>query len=427
MSVSDAQPVDVAGRAAYTSRSRRSTTAGCSARSSSPGTPRTACRCARRSTRRAPPRRCSSSPSTDISYGAVSSSDVDVSPPAGAKVVELDSSRPRAPRPTRARRSPVSAPFRRRPGSRSRRRTRWSGCRSRTCGSSAGTPCVVVYGQGLGAIAVLERKADGSAPTGGSLSAPPDGLARRRHGPRARDAARHRDRVAERRGRLRPCRLASLGGGGGCGTDAEVSELAGRGPRAGQALRRDRRGRLGRPDRRARRRVRLPRPERRRQDHVAADDARADPADRRLGGAVRPRPAARRGEGARRRRRLRRGPALLPVPLRPSEPRVAGRLRRARLALADRRGARPRRPARPRERTASAATPTGCASASGSPPRCCGSRACCFSTSPRRVSTRQGCATCATSYGGSRGRGSPSSSRAICSARSRSCATASRS
>ena len=78
-----------------------------------------------------------------------------------------------------------------------------------------------------------------------------------------------------------------------------------------------------------RRRLRLPRPERRRQDDLAADAARPDPADRGLGAPVRPRPAGRRREGARRRRRVRRGPALLSVPLRPPQPAAARRLRRA--------------------------------------------------------------------------------------------------
>jgi hypothetical protein len=61
---------------------------------------------------------------------------------------------------------------------------------------------------------------------------------------------------------------------------ARVSERAPVAPRAGQALRRDRRGRPRRPDGRAGRRLRLPRPERRGQDDLAAHAARPDPADR---------------------------------------------------------------------------------------------------------------------------------------------------
>jgi ABC-2 type transport system ATP-binding protein len=47
-----------------------------------------------------------------------------------------------------------------------------------------------------------------------------------------------------------------------------------------------------------------------------------------------------------------------------------------------------------RAATASAATRTGCASAWGSPPRCCETRSCCCSTSLRRGSTPAACATC---------------------------------
>ena len=46
-------------------------------------------------------------------------------------------------------------------------------------------------------------------------------------------------------------------------------------------------------------------------------------------------------------------------------------------------------------RTASADTRTGCASAWGSPPRCCAGPSSCCSTSPRPAWTRPGCATCA--------------------------------
>ena len=170
---------------------------------------------------------------------------------------------------------------------------------------------------------MVERKADASAPGRRQLVGPADGLARRRHGPRARDRS------------SAPCSSAANGTGfvlagsvppargRGRGARGEVSDgRTGRGARPRQALRRDRRGRPRRPDRRARRRLRLPRPERRRQDDVAADAARADPPDRGLGAAVRPRPAGRRREGARRRRRLRRGAALLPVPLGAAQPRL---------------------------------------------------------------------------------------------------------
>ena len=61
------------------------------------------------------------------------------------------------------RRSPGSPPCRQRPASRSPPRTRSSGCRGRTSGSSARrtrAAALVVYGQGLGAIVVVERAKD---------------------------------------------------------------------------------------------------------------------------------------------------------------------------------------------------------------------------------------------------------------------------
>ena len=58
------------------------------------------------------------------------------------------------------------------------------------------------------------------------------------------------------------------------------------------------------------------------------------------------RAAGRDPDEPRRRRRVRRGPELLPLPVGPCEPRVAGRARRRRRAPADRRGARARRPGR---------------------------------------------------------------------------------
>ena len=78
-------------------------------------------------------------------------------------------------------------------------------------------------------------------------------------------------------------------------------------------------------------------------------------------------------EGARRRRRLRRGPALLPVPLGSAQPPAARRLRRAGLARRGSRRCSSSSSCATARRTASAATRTGCASGSGSPPRCCGS------------------------------------------------------
>ena len=82
--------------------------------------------------------------------------------------------------------------------------------------------------------------------------------------------------------------------------------------------------------------------------------------------AVRPRSADRGRTRARGGRRLRRGAPLLHLPRRPREPRAARAARRGRRVRAHRRGARRRRPHEPRAATRSAATRTGCASASAS-------------------------------------------------------------
>ena len=82
----------------------------------------------------------------------------------------------------------------------------------------------------------------------------------------------------------------------------------------------------------------------------------------------RPRPGGRRG--------VRGGAALLPISERAQEPGTAGRARRRRRAGAYRGGAGDRRADARAPSTASAATRTACASAWGSPPRCCAARAC---------------------------------------------------
>ena len=224
----------------------------------------------------------------------------------------------------------------------------------RLVGPADGRSAVVVYGQGLGAIVVVERKHDatvrGGAPARHAGRAAVD-LTRRRDRTRALDAARHGARLGPRR-RRRTCsrdrshpRLRSR-------RRARSSErrVADRSARARQALRRHRRRRPRRPDRRARRRVRLPRPERRGQDDVAAHAARAHPPHRGSRTALRSRSDDRRRASTRRRRRLRRRAAVLPVPLRPAQPPPARRSRRRRARDAHRRGARRRRAARPRGR-----------------------------------------------------------------------------
>ena len=173
VSVSDAQPVDVAGRAAYNVSVAPKHDGGLLgsvelAWDAENGVP----------LRAAVYALGASSPVlslavTDVSYGAVSASDVDVSPPAGAKVVQLDSSNASGSTADKgapvtglgavqaAAGFPVAAP------------NSLVGLPLKDVRLVGGKSVLVVYGQGLGAIAVLERQADPSAPKGGSLSALP--------------------------------------------------------------------------------------------------------------------------------------------------------------------------------------------------------------------------------------------------------------
>ena len=116
---------------------------------------------------------------TDISYGSVPAADVDVSPPAGAKVVDLGSgsslqnqasSTPAVnglDAVTAAADFPVAAP------------DAVVGLPRRSVRLVGGDTAIVLYGQGLGGIALIERKADASGP-GNQLSGLPtvslDGL-----------------------------------------------------------------------------------------------------------------------------------------------------------------------------------------------------------------------------------------------------------
>jgi hypothetical protein len=116
---------------------------------------------------------------TDISYGSVPAADVDVSPPAGAKVVDLGSS---SSLPDKASSTPavngldavkaaadfpVVAP------------DSVVGLPRRSVRLVGGDTAIVLYGQGLGGVALIERKADASGP-GKQLSGLPtvslDGL-----------------------------------------------------------------------------------------------------------------------------------------------------------------------------------------------------------------------------------------------------------
>ncbi len=174
VSVSDANPVDVAGRAAYSVTVAPKHDGGLLgsvelAWDAANGVP----------LRAAVYAQGASSPVlelavTDVSYGAVSASDVDVTPPAGAKVVDLGSGQASGSTGDKggapvtglgavqaAAGFPVAAP------------DSLVGLPLKDVRLVGGKSVLVVYGQGLGAIAVLERQPDASAPQGGSLSALP--------------------------------------------------------------------------------------------------------------------------------------------------------------------------------------------------------------------------------------------------------------
>jgi outer membrane lipoprotein-sorting protein len=109
---------------------------------------------------------------TDISYGPVADSDVEITPPADAKVVDLGSLAPNGSQGEKgnvvtglaavqaAADFPVTAPD-----------TLVGLPRKdiRLLGSSDSKTAVAVYGQGLGAIVVVERKADAAGPGNGGL------------------------------------------------------------------------------------------------------------------------------------------------------------------------------------------------------------------------------------------------------------------
>src|SRR5207248_1375479 len=178
--ISAAQPTDVAGHAAYSASASPKHDGGLLASlelawDATQGVPLRAAVYAQGST--APVLALTV---TDISYGSVSSGDVDVSPPAGAKVVDLgtgsradhgvtstpavtglDAVKAAADFPVVAPDSLVGLP---------RKDVRLVG----------GKTALVLYGQGLGGIALVERKADAAGSGMGQLSSLPsislDGL-----------------------------------------------------------------------------------------------------------------------------------------------------------------------------------------------------------------------------------------------------------
>jgi len=173
VSVSDAQPVDVAGRAAYNVTVAPKHDGGLLgsvelAWDAETGVP----------LRAAVYAQGASSPVlelavTDVSYGPVSASDVNVAPPAGAKVTELDSSH--ATGATGGTGAPVTglAAVEAAAGFPVAAPSSLVGLPLKDVRLVGGKSVVVVYGEGLGAIAVLERAADPAAPKGGTLSALP--------------------------------------------------------------------------------------------------------------------------------------------------------------------------------------------------------------------------------------------------------------
>ena len=331
---------------------------------------------------RASTRRGSSSPVlelavTDISYGAVATSDVDVSPPAGAKIVDLSSRRhgvglvgsgttprDRARRRAGGGRFPVVAPD-----------------------TLVGLPRAGRAPRRLGDDGARRSTARASARSSSSSARP---TRRRRPGRRhARRACRPSRSTASpptssppqlgtvlewQIGRRRAIVLAgSLPAAAAEAAAARrSSERGGRRPVEARGLVK-RYGDIVAVDHvdltvERRRRVRLPRPERRRQDDVAADAARPDPPDAparaRSSGATRCVDGARALDGV---AGFVEGPRFYPYlcgrRTSSCSPTTTSRARSA----ANRRGARARRAARPRARTASAATRTACASGSASP------------------------------------------------------------
>jgi outer membrane lipoprotein-sorting protein len=121
---------------------------------------------------------------THISYGPVPESDVAISPPAGAKTVDLGSTARAAAHSTREAK-PVSglSAAQAAAGFAVVAPSKLVGLPRqdvRAVGGADSKAVLVVYGQGLGAIVVLERKADSAAQPGGALSSLPrisiDGL-----------------------------------------------------------------------------------------------------------------------------------------------------------------------------------------------------------------------------------------------------------
>ena len=113
---------------------------------------------------------------TDISYGSVPASDVDVQPPAGAHVVDLSSSAAHGRSPGKAAAVTGLANVQAAAGFTVSAPASLVGLPRkdvRLGGSADSKAALVVYGQGLGAILVVERKGDAMPQDSGVLSSLP--------------------------------------------------------------------------------------------------------------------------------------------------------------------------------------------------------------------------------------------------------------
>jgi len=111
---------------------------------------------------------------THISYGSVTSSNVDVSPPAGAKVVDLGTLTGKSGR-DKAKSKPVTGldAVRAAAGFDVVAPDKIGGLQRTTTVLVGGKQVLLVYGEGPGAIVVAQRKADTAQPRGGLLTALP--------------------------------------------------------------------------------------------------------------------------------------------------------------------------------------------------------------------------------------------------------------
>ena len=237
-----------AGARATPSGSRPRTTAGCSAPPSWRGTPSRASRCAPPSTPRARTSRCSSSRRRRLATARSPARRFGASRPPGTQVVEIDPHRrrPRPRRPACAASRPCSSGS----ASRSPRRPSSPACRARASGSCdvgerAGALSTTARAWARSSSSSTRRRPAGRAARGG-LGLPEINI----DGATGTELATPLGTVVtfKRDGvRLHRARLGPAGGRRERGAGAAMSARPDRGPRPGQALRRDHRGRRRRP------------------------------------------------------------------------------------------------------------------------------------------------------------------------------------